>query len=98
MCDSEDPGDEMGLISMIVLFICIALSPCALGARLGNPGEGKIKADIEYTSDAWADRVDYLPGWGPLDTFNMFAGWGFLQSFMIAVVMHDHSQVMFLTL
>ena len=59
---------------MIPVFICIALLPCALGARLGIPGEGKIRTDIEYTSDAWADRVDYLPGWGPLDTFNMFAG------------------------
>lgn len=30
---------------------------------------------IQYTTEALKDRVDSLPGWGPINGFNMFSGW-----------------------
>lgn len=65
---------------MLPSLFCFAVLLCAFahGARLPD-GEGFLKAapkpsSISYTPEAEADRITFLPGWGELETFNMFSG------------------------
>ena len=65
----------MGL--SIVVFATVALaaiSSSVSGARIKGAQKIKIKQDIKYTTQAEMDRVSNLPGWGALETFNMFSG------------------------
>ena len=48
-------------------------------ARGIDGGGSDLKPDVRsshYTEAAQADRVGDLPGWGPLDGFNLFSGTG----------------------
>lgn len=60
----------MHIVNFLFILSGLALARCAK-----QPGQGHVmKQEITYTADALADQVFSLPGWGDLDTFNMFSG------------------------
>lgn len=51
------------LASLVVVVCCAATA-----------GAARRDAALSYTAAAQRDLVDSLPGWGPVDSFNLFSG------------------------
>ncbi len=62
------------LLLPLVLIVC-----CASAARIRDGAsiwdrDSHREQTIRYTPEAEKDRVSSMPGWGPLQSFNMFSG------------------------
>jgi hypothetical protein len=63
------------LIGLFFALVLVAPLDLALAARVSEaPQIERSQNGIKYTLEAQVDRVGYLPGWGELDTFDMFSG------------------------
>jgi len=67
--------DREMLIGLFFALVLVAPLDLALAARVSEaPQIERSQNGIKYTLEAQVDRVGYLPGWGELETFDMFSG------------------------